>query len=220
MRLRAFSPMEQKAVKAAATTFRANPAFDTEKAIMELGIGEALVSTLDEKGQPTIVQRTLVRPPNSRVGPITDAERNKVIAASPVEYPEKATDSSAEQARLQQWADGAAEAKAASADDKAATKTSSGGSSRSDSFWTTLGKTLIKTGVPLATRVLTDALKGRGRRGGSGGFTGFGALDTGDGASSSPAGKSKTENATGEKYVPFKSINVSERGILGGRKRQ
>ena len=51
--LRAFTPLEQKAVKAAATTFRANPAFDTEKAIMELGIGEALVSTLDEKGQPT-----------------------------------------------------------------------------------------------------------------------------------------------------------------------
>ena len=82
--LRAFSPLEQKAVKAAATTFRANPAFDTEKAIMELGTGEALVSTLDEKGQPSIVQRTLVRPPNSRVGPITDAERKAVIAASPV----------------------------------------------------------------------------------------------------------------------------------------
>ena len=70
--LRAFTPMEQKAVKAAATTFRPNPAFDTEKAIMELGIGEALVSTLDQKGQPTMVERTLVRPPNSRVGPITE----------------------------------------------------------------------------------------------------------------------------------------------------
>ena len=82
--LRAFSPLEQKAVKAAATTFRANPAFDTEKAIMELGIGEALVSTLDPKGQPTMVERTLVKPPNARVGPITDAERKAVIKASPV----------------------------------------------------------------------------------------------------------------------------------------
>ena len=82
--LRAFSPLEQKAVKAAATTFRANPAFDTEKAIMELGTGEALVSTLDEKGQPSMVQRTLVRPPNSRVGPITDAELKEVMRASPV----------------------------------------------------------------------------------------------------------------------------------------
>src|SRR6476660_5295372 len=82
--LRAFTPLEQKAVKAAATTFRANPAFDTEKAIMELGVGEALVSTLDDKGQPTIVQRTLIHPPNSRVGPVTDAERKAIIAESPV----------------------------------------------------------------------------------------------------------------------------------------
>ena len=71
-------------MKAAATTFRANPAFDTEKAIMELGVGEALVSTLDDKGQPTIVQRTLIHPPNSRVGPVTDAERKAIIAESPV----------------------------------------------------------------------------------------------------------------------------------------
>ena len=82
--LRAFTPMEQKAVKAAATTFRANPAFDTEKAIMELGVGEALVSTLDPKRQPTIVQRTLIHPPNSRVGPVTDAERKAIITSSPV----------------------------------------------------------------------------------------------------------------------------------------
>ncbi len=88
--LRAFTPMEQKAVKAAATTFRANPAFDTQKAIMELGVGEALVSTLDAKGQPTIVQRTLIHPPNSRVGPVTDAERKAIIAESPIagEYDE------------------------------------------------------------------------------------------------------------------------------------
>jgi DNA helicase HerA-like ATPase len=217
--LRAFTPAEQKAVKSAADTFRKNPKIDTEKAIMELGIGEALVSTLDEKGQPTIVQLTLVRPPNSRVGPITEAEREKVIADSPVEYPQKPSDSEADQARLQQWADGAAEAKAASADEKAATRTSSGGSSRSDSFWTTLGKTLIKTGVPLATRVLTDALKGRNRRGG-GGFTGFGALDSGGGASSASSEKSATAKSADQKYVPFKSINVVERGILGGRKRQ
>ncbi|MEX1061473.1 MAG: helicase HerA-like domain-containing protein, partial [Methyloceanibacter sp.] len=179
--LRAFTPTEQKAVKSAAQTFRKNPKIDTEQAIMELGIGEALVSTLDQKGQPSMVELTLVRPPNSRVGPITDAERDKVIADSPVKYPAKPSDSEADQARLQEWADGAAEAKAASADDKPATKTGSG-SSRSDSFWTTLGKTLIKTGVPLATRVLTDALKGRGRRGG--GFSGLGALDTSGAAGS------------------------------------
>src|SRR4029079_9307595 len=82
--LRAFSPLEQKAVKAAATTFRKNPKLDTEKAIMELGTGEALVSTLDDKGQPTIVQLTLVHPPSSRVGPITDAELKSVLRSDPI----------------------------------------------------------------------------------------------------------------------------------------
>jgi DNA helicase HerA-like ATPase len=82
--LRAFTPAEQKAVRAAAQTFRKNPKIDTEQAIMELGIGEALVSTLDEKGQPTIVEITWVKPPNSRVGPITEAERQAVIGESPV----------------------------------------------------------------------------------------------------------------------------------------
>ncbi|QKP78745.1 DUF853 family protein [Methyloligella sp. GL2] len=82
--LRAYTPREQKAVKAAASTFRPNPDFDTEEAITQLGVGEALVSTLDQKGQPSIVQRTLVRPPESRAGPLTPAERKAVIAESPV----------------------------------------------------------------------------------------------------------------------------------------
>ncbi len=82
--LRAFTPREQKAVRAAATTFRQNPELDTEKTIMELEKGEALVSVLEGKGAPTIVQRTLVRPPCSRLGPVTPDERKAVIAASPV----------------------------------------------------------------------------------------------------------------------------------------
>jgi DNA helicase HerA-like ATPase len=172
--LRAFTPMEQKAVKAAATTFRPNPAFDTEKAIMELGIGEALVSTLDQKGQPTMVERTLVRPPNSRVGPITSAEREEVIEASPVEgkYPEKPRDSAADQERLEEWAnepaEAKAEAKAAKADksDDDNERPRSGGGSRSDSFLTTLTKQVIRTGVPMLTRMLETALKSRTKRGG------------------------------------------------------
>jgi DNA helicase HerA-like ATPase len=170
--LRAFSPLEQKAVKAAATTFRANPGFNTEKAIMELGIGEALVSTLDEKGQPTIVQRTLVRPPNSRVGPISEAERKAVIKASPVAgvYDEAEERDSAYE-KLQKRTEERATTEAQEAEDKAAAKKSASGS-RSDGFWTTLGKTFIRTGVPLAAKVLTDALKSRTRRGGGGGFTG------------------------------------------------
>ncbi len=82
--LRAFTPRDQRAVRAAAETFRPNPELDTERAITELGVGEALVSTLEGKGIPSIVQRTLIRPPSSRLGPITDAERRKMIQSSPV----------------------------------------------------------------------------------------------------------------------------------------
>ena len=82
--LRAFTPREQRAVKAAAETFRPNPALNAEKAILELGTGEALVSFLEGKGEPSIVQRTLIRPPSSRLGPLNDAERKAIIAASPL----------------------------------------------------------------------------------------------------------------------------------------
>ncbi|MEM8627338.1 MAG: helicase HerA-like domain-containing protein, partial [Pseudomonadota bacterium] len=82
--LRAFSPREQKAVRAAATTFRQNPELDTEKVIMELGVGEALVSTLEDKGTPSIVQQTLIRPPSSRLGPAKPSEREAVINQSPI----------------------------------------------------------------------------------------------------------------------------------------
>ena len=82
--LRAFTPRDQKAVKAAAETFRPNPAFSAAEVISQLGVGEALVSTLVDKGVPSVVERTLVRPPSSRIGTISDEERKKVIAASPV----------------------------------------------------------------------------------------------------------------------------------------
>ncbi|MEZ5928885.1 MAG: helicase HerA-like domain-containing protein [Parvularculaceae bacterium] len=80
--LRAYTPREQKVVRAAAETFRPNPAFDTVAAITELGIGEALVSTLQAKGAPSIVQRTLIRPPSSRMGAITPEERKETMAFS------------------------------------------------------------------------------------------------------------------------------------------
>ena len=82
--LRAYTPRDRKAVQVAATTFRENPAMDTATVISELGVGEALVSTLDPKGVPGVVQRVLVAPPRSRIGPLTDAERAEVIAQSPV----------------------------------------------------------------------------------------------------------------------------------------
>lgn len=83
--LRAYTPKDQKAVKTAAQTFRANPAFDTETAITELGTGEALVSFLDEKGAPQPVERAFILPPQSQIGPITPEER-KALTTSSVLY--------------------------------------------------------------------------------------------------------------------------------------
>lgn len=81
--LRAYTPKDQQAVRIAAQTFRPNPGFSTEAVITELGIGEALVSVLDEKGSPTPVERVMVAPPASRIGPLTDEERSEVMARSP-----------------------------------------------------------------------------------------------------------------------------------------
>ena len=80
--LRAFTPRDQKAVKAAASTMRANPKLDIETAITELAVGEALVSLLDEKGRPSVTERVFVIPPGSRIGPISDDERKALIAGS------------------------------------------------------------------------------------------------------------------------------------------
>jgi len=82
--LRAYTPREQKAVRTAADTFRPNPDFDCATAITRLGTGEALVSLLEAKAVPSVVQRTLIRPPSSRIGAITDEERRRIVAASPV----------------------------------------------------------------------------------------------------------------------------------------
>jgi len=82
--LRAFTPRDQKAVKTAAETMRPNPKFDAAEAIMELGTGEALVSFLDEKGRPSIVERAFVLPPASRLGPLTAQERSELIRGSAV----------------------------------------------------------------------------------------------------------------------------------------
>jgi uncharacterized protein len=111
--LRAFTPRDQRAVRAAATTFRPNPELDTESAITELGVGEALVSMLEDRGVPGIVQRCLVRPPCSRIGPISDEERALVRSRSPVgaQYDQAVNRESAYEilaARAQQAAEAAA----------------------------------------------------------------------------------------------------------------
>lgn len=82
--LRAFTPRDQKAVKAAADTLRANPAFDAASVITELGVGEALVSFLDEQGRPTVVERAMVLAPSSRIGPLSAEERRALIENSAI----------------------------------------------------------------------------------------------------------------------------------------
>ena len=82
--LRAFTPKDQKAVKAAADTLRPNPKINAEQAISELGVGEALVSMLDEKGRPLPVERAFILPPGSRLGPLSDAERTALVQSSPL----------------------------------------------------------------------------------------------------------------------------------------
>jgi hypothetical protein len=82
--LRAFTPRDQKAVVAAAKTFRPNPKLDTAQVIMELGKGEALVSFLEGNGTPAMVERVMIRPPSARIGPITPEERKAIMDKSPV----------------------------------------------------------------------------------------------------------------------------------------
>ena len=104
--LRAYTPSEQKAVRAAAQAFRVNPKFDTEKAIMELGTGEALISFQNEKGAPEIVERATILPPQSLMGAIDGITRNKIINSSPLcgKYDE-AVDSESAAEIIQQKAD-------------------------------------------------------------------------------------------------------------------
>jgi uncharacterized protein len=121
--LRAYTPRDQKAVKTAATTFRANPKFDTEKAITELGKGEALISVLDLKGVPTMVERTFIRPPCGQLGPVTPAQRAAIIAASPVaDKYDTAVDRESAYEKLQKKAKVRAEAEQQAADEKSQAK--------------------------------------------------------------------------------------------------
>lgn len=164
--LRAYTPGERKAVKAAADSFRTNETFDTEQVITDLGTGEALVSTLDKKGVPGVVARTLIRPPSSRLGPATDAERADVMANSPVrgkydeavdresayEVLEKKEEQAAKEAeRIAKEEEKAeAKAKAAKAKEKAKTKPRRRRSNRQ-----TATEAALKTGIRTAARELT-----------------------------------------------------------------
>ncbi|MBV7265344.1 helicase HerA-like domain-containing protein [Erythrobacter ani] len=107
--LRAFTKRDQRAIKAAAETFRINDELDTEEVITELKVGEALVSTLDEEGAPTVVQRTLIKPPRSRLGPVTKKERAIIQSVSPFDgkYDEAVDRESAEEVLARKAVDAA-----------------------------------------------------------------------------------------------------------------
>jgi DNA helicase HerA-like ATPase len=152
--LRAYTPRDQKAVKTAATTFRANPKFDTEKAIGELGKGEALVSVLDLKGVPTMVERTLIRPPSSRMGTITPEERQAIIKNSPLygQYDE-AVDRESAYEKLQAKTKAAAEAQQQAAE---ADKTDTPGGYQRE----TVTERIVKNVAATASRVVTTAVVG------------------------------------------------------------
>jgi len=164
--LRAYTPAERKAVKAAAQSFRPNPDFDSETVLTELGVGEALVSTLDEKGRPTVVERTLIRPPASQIGPVSDARRAAAMAASPVagRY-DAALDRESAHELLAERAEARAEA-AGKAGSKPDAKTRSSGRSRSgrQSYLEASVKSFLRTAsTEISRRLIRGVMKNLSR---------------------------------------------------------
>ena len=184
--LRAFTPKDQKGLKAASQTYRASPRFSTEDAIKEVGVGEAVTSMLEAKGAPGIVERTLIRPPSSQLGPIGKSERKDVIASSPIagkyetvkdresahevltSRAEKAA-AEAEEAERQEEAAEAAERELKQArryDGKQVGRSTSRRSTRSDGIGEKLTKMVVReltgtTGRRLVRGILGGLFKGR-----------------------------------------------------------
>ena len=170
--LRAFTPRDQKAVRTAAETFRQNPKLDVAETIMEMGVGEALVSVLEDKGTPSIVQRTLIRPPQSRIGPVTDSERAELLRTSPFSgrYDNSLDRESAYellQKRTEQATAEAATEEAAAAERKTVRRyeTSSKREADEGSFMGDIAEGLLKNAVKAATssagrRIGTQIVRG------------------------------------------------------------
>jgi DNA helicase HerA-like ATPase len=161
--LRAFTPRDQKAIKAAAETFRINPKLDVETAITELKVGEALVSTLDADGAPGIVQRTLVAPPRSRLGPLTPPERAAVQATSPFggKYDSSVNRESASEVLAQKSADAAAAAAQLEAEGVDAQRATA---RQSPSLWGRAGKAAVGAIAASAGSVIAAQMTGHKSR--------------------------------------------------------
>ncbi len=174
--LRAFTPRDQKAVKVAAQTLRKNDSFDTQEVITQLGVGEALVSVLQEDGTPSIVERTLMSPPSSRIGPATEEERARIQQSSPVagryeeavdresayELLEKRIDQQAQQTQMQEMM--AAAEKQRQKDQKAAERAAKPRGRGRQTLAEAAAKTFVRSlSTKLATRVLRGVLGSRSR---------------------------------------------------------
>ena len=166
--LRAFTPKDRKAIKAVAENFRPNPELDTKQVITELGIGEALVSTLDAKGSPTIVERVMIRPPESQMGPLSANERKEQIKRSPFagKY-DKAIDRESAYELLKKRAQKATEAAQTERNQKT---TTSKGRSSSRQSWSeamiksaarSIGTTLGREGGKFLRGILGSLLRGK-----------------------------------------------------------
>ncbi len=161
--LRAFTPRDKKAIKAAADTFRINPDLDVEEAITELRVGEALVSTLMEDGAPSIVQRTLIKPPRSRLGPVTKKERAIINSISPFEgkYDEEVDRESAEEVLLAKIADAAAVAEEVEKEGKEEVAKKP---RKTKSLWERAGKAAAGAAAASAGSILAAKLMGKKSR--------------------------------------------------------
>ena len=165
--LRAYTPAEQKAVKAAAQAFRANPEFKTEEVILDLGVGEALISCLDEDGRPSIVQRAFIVPPRSFLGALSDAEYKEVIKSSPLfrKYRDTSDNSNTDQRIAKLEKAKAKEAPKAGKESSKKTSSSKSTSSKKSSSTKTAAK---KTAGKAAGRAVGNAASVIGREAGKG----------------------------------------------------
>ncbi len=155
--LRAFTPSEQRAVRAAADSFRPNPRLDTAAAITELAVGEALVSVLDERGQPTPVERAYIHPPRSRIGPADESERSRLMAVSLVAgVYERAVDRESAYEQLRRLV----EAKAASAEFPERSAGGRGGGRVRDTLVETMAKTAVRSAATAVAGALVRGLLG------------------------------------------------------------
>ena len=199
--LRAFTPRDQRAIRAAADTFRTNPALDVAAAITELKVGEALVSTLQADGSPSIVQRTLIAPPRSRLGPVTPKERAIIRSISPVEgkYDQTVNRQSAAEVLAAKAADAAAVAQEVEEKGAEAVRAQP---RRTQTMWERAGKAAIGAAASSAGTLIGARVAGRRSR----------ASPTRS-AASSAAGSVGTEIG---KAIGFPGLGRFARGLLGG----